>query len=172
MLVTFLVRGTRVCKSTSRRRSARAQHGRIPFPVTGQIKRASNLVSAVRIHPKEQINGWWEIVDSEAMPRLAQWIAPILCAGKDSSHPSIGRVARDLVASAFRHSGVRRVRVSCCSTSQNPEPRKRRKSSPRYHGAFSAVCPKKTPGAQLSHLVISPIATPRRKEQLCCIPDT
>jgi hypothetical protein len=38
VLVTFLVRGTRVFKSASRRRSAREQHGKILF-------QASKLVS-------------------------------------------------------------------------------------------------------------------------------
>jgi hypothetical protein len=84
--------------------------------------------------------------------RLAQWIAPILCAGKDSSRPSRGRMVRDLVASVFWHSGVRGVKVPCCPISRNPEPRKHRrhpKSGLQYYGAISAVYPQETPGTRL-----------------------
>jgi hypothetical protein len=79
-------------------------------------------------------------------------MASTLCAGKDNSRPSRGCVARDLLASVFRQSGVQRVKVPCCPISRNPEPRKHRRRSkpgPQYHEAISTVCPRETPGARL-----------------------
>jgi hypothetical protein len=72
-----------------------------------------------------------------------------VCAGKDSSRPSKGRVARDLVASAFRHSGVRRVRVLCCSTSRNPEPRSAESAQSRAR----SITEQSQPSIQRGHVV-------------------
>jgi hypothetical protein len=53
---------------------------------------------------------------------------------------------------------------------RTPTAPKGRNWGPRHHEAFSAVHLKGTPGSKLSHLGVSPIATPRRKEQLRYIP--
>jgi hypothetical protein len=96
-----------------------------------------------------------------------------LCAEKDSNRPSRGRVARDLLPSAFRRLGVQRVKVPCCPISRNPEPWKhwrRSKSGPQYHEAILTVRPQETPGA-VRLLAFSLITTPTHKEQLLRIPD-
>jgi hypothetical protein len=133
MLATLLVFGIGISRSAGCTRSAQAQ--RIEEVLFGlKIKRAGKIiVSTVRIHPYEQINGWREIAVREVAPRLAQWIAPILCAGMDGSRPSKGRVARDLVTSAFRQSRVQRVKVLCRCTSRNPEPRSAESAQSRAH---------------------------------------
>jgi hypothetical protein len=148
MLATILVFGIGISRSAGCTRSAQAQcTEEVLFGP--KIKRAGKIiVSTVRIHPKEQINGWREIAINEVAPRLAQWIVPILCAGKDSSRPSRGRVARDLVASAFRHSGVRRVKVPCCPISRNPEPRKREGAQSRAR----SITEHSQPSIQRGHL--------------------
>jgi hypothetical protein len=57
------------------------------------------------------------------------------------------------------------------SKPRTPKRRKHPKAGPQYRGAASAVHPKGTPGGQLSHLGVSSIATPNRKEQFRHIPD-
>jgi hypothetical protein len=152
MLATLLVFGIGISRSAGCTRSAQAQ--RIEEVLFGlKIKRAGKImVSTVWIHPYEQINGWREIAGSRVAPRLGAMDSAYTACRKDSSRPSKRCVARDLVASAIRHSGVQGVRILCCSTSRNPEPRKRRKrpkSGPQYHEATSAVHPQETPGARL-----------------------
>jgi hypothetical protein len=65
--------------------------------------------------------------------RLTQWIAPILCAGKDSSRPSRRRVARDLVVSTFSTFGSSRgesFMLFCISKPRTPKMLKALKVGP------------------------------------------
>jgi hypothetical protein len=103
------------------------------------------ILLTVQIYPREQIHGWREIVASRGVPRLAHWIAPIGYAGEDGSRPSKGCVARDLVASVFRHSGVQRVRAPHHFTSQNPKPRSAESTQSRAHG-FGTYSQRNRPG--------------------------
>jgi hypothetical protein len=109
-------------------------------------------------------------------------------------------MAQDLVTSAYRHLGVRRVKVPRHLTSRNPEPRSTESTQSRAHG-FGAWSQRSRPrgGAlrfiiwqdgsrraesDLSHssqrdtwcttrlFSFSPITTLKRKEQLFHIPKT
>jgi hypothetical protein len=102
--------------------------------------------------------------------RLAQWIAPILCAGKDSSRPSKGRMARDLVSLAFQHSGVRRVRVLCVLHLETPNPQAP-KVGPAVSRSSLSRPSKGDTWCVIRLLSFSPIATLRHKQQLLHNPE-
>jgi hypothetical protein len=109
-------------------------------------------------------------------------------------------MAQDLVTSAYRHSGVRRVKVPRLLTSRNPEPRSAESTQNRAHG-FGAWSQRSRPGGGALRFIIwqdgsrraesdlsrssqrdtwcairlsafSPIVTSKRKEQLFHIPET
>jgi hypothetical protein len=88
VLVTFLVWGTRVFKSASRRRSARAQHGRIPFPVTSQASGRKVGCQQPRFTNKEnrRSSGFR---GCQVARDLARRVAPIV-QGKSGSSDPIG----------------------------------------------------------------------------------
>jgi hypothetical protein len=88
MLATLLVFGIRTPRSAGCTRSAQVRRtGKVLFGL--KIKRAGRIiVSTVRIHPYNQINGRREITISKAAPRLAQWIVPIACSEMDDSRSS------------------------------------------------------------------------------------
>jgi hypothetical protein len=110
MLATFLVFSIEISRSAGCTRSAQAQRKEeVLFGL--KIKRAGKIMlSTVQIHPYEQINGWREIADRRSCTEVSAMDSTHIVCREDSSHPSRGRVARDLVASAFRHSGVQGVR--------------------------------------------------------------
>jgi hypothetical protein len=72
MLATILVFGIGISRSAGCTRSAQAQRTeKVLFGL--KIKRAGRIiVSTVRIHPYEQINGWREIANKEVAPKLTQ----------------------------------------------------------------------------------------------------
>ena len=158
MLVTFLVRSTRAIRSASGAMSAERSSQKKSISGLNQASEQFDFKRSGFIQRnKSTVGGKSRLL--KLRRGLAQRIAPILCAGKDSSRPSKGRVARDLVASTFRHSEIRRVKVPCCPMSRNLEPRKRQrrpKSGPQHYGAISAVHPQETPGAQLGSFPFRP----------------
>jgi hypothetical protein len=133
MLTLIFILGTRVFMSTSYTRGAQAHHGKISFQASKQVSRRNYVVNG----PDSSIeadHGWRKLTVSGVAPGLARWIAPILHARQVIIRPSKGCVARDLVASAFQHSGVQRVMVSHHYTSQNPEPQNTESTQSRAHG--------------------------------------